>query len=80
MIKIQIFDYLETLQAEVRESAFSCFAEALPLVYFVSQVDLIWQAEWCSGKILFLLARYPTIIQMAVATHCACIDPVAFAC
>ena len=80
MIKVQIYDYLESLEAEVRESVSPCFGGALPPVYLVSQVDLIWRAKWGSGKILFLLARYPTIIQMAVATYCACIDPVAFAC
>ena len=33
MIKLQICDYLETLEEEVRECVYSCFSEALPPVY-----------------------------------------------
>lgn len=36
------------------------------------KVELIWKAKLGVGKILFLLARYPTFVDVPLVLYCAC--------
>lgn len=34
------------------------------------QVDLIWKSKWTFSKVVFLLARYPTFVDVPLILYC----------
>jgi hypothetical protein len=62
----EVYDYSLTLDREVDDLFFIKSIVAYP-PFFGQQIRLVWRSNWTIGKVLFLLTRYPTFVDVPLA-------------